>query len=1218
MFKNFYNLILFNQIRSLVDLAKFKIIQAQDTPELPNFLKPTTIDNQPDLNYSQPKSLMASVFKVTRKSFSYAVFFGVAACVASLFSPFLVNQFIHEVQQKEVGVGKLVFLAISLGGLGMLSGLLQQFSFLHSLRSFQVANTLLNIKIYKHALRMSQNARSKYQVGDIVNLMGSDAETAADISITVNELTAALLLIVGGMASMFYYFGHSSWVALICFLLLYPITYKVSLVFEKYGDQLMSFRDQRMTILTQVIQSIRVVKYFAWEQAVKKEVEKVRNQEITTQKKIARAEVLSGVGYLAVSTVVLFGLFFVHVQRGFDLDMPLLFTAVAIFALLEDPLGHIARLISRLISIQVSSKRICDYVASEVVESKKNVLASEYIITAENLSCSINGQSILRDVSFALKSEESLAIIGPVGAGKSTLFNLLLGEYAHEGKIIWNRGDHKIALVTQESYIVNASLQDNILFGEPLDKDRLERAIYFSALKQDLEYFAGGLQTEIGEKGVNLSGGQKQRVALARAYYSQADVIFLDDPLSAVDVQTEKILVERLFLNAWIDKTLIVTTHRLEALHAFSKVLFLQNGQVEAYGALSELKKSSPAFNQFISHLKTEHGAEFSTSVAVASANGEKSVLRITEDEERSQGAVESQVYIEYIKALGGQKYMKLGIFTLFAGAILYNCLPLLQKWWLTLDYKKMDIELLNFILVFGVIGLLSLVISASNELYWVYRGLMAGKAFHERLLHSILNAKVRFFDSTPVGRILQRFSRDIESVDRHLQWSFNSAVHSFIYFVVSLFLIVVVLPVVILFLAPILIVYYSMQMKYRRAAREMKRLDSIARSPRYAHFKETLLGLPILRAYQNQNWFMKEFFEKLTFSQQMYYSHYMLNRWFSVRIPILGSTLSIATLVVVALMTYYGGMSAGLAGLVTVYSLNLWKSLNWCVRIFSDIESRMNSIERLKYYSDLPSEDYDQSWIPARSKVSIKAGLTLEFKNIQARYDKTLPLILKGITFRAEAGAKLGLIGRTGSGKSTVLQCLYRLVDIEQGEIKIDGQNINDLSLQSLRRMMAMVPQDPALFLGTVRSNIDRYNEYSDAEIFASLKRVQLDAFVLSLKDGLNEPVVENGNNFSQGQKQLLCLARALLIKAPIVVMDEATASVDLQTDSIIQRVLKEDLKGVTRITIAHRLETIMDSDLIVKIDNGMSEVILPQRVSTDESHAAGPRYVLKSNLFD
>lgn len=1214
MFKRLFDKILFREVTPMISLAKTKILSAEDTPPLPDFLKVETLESQYALKFVSAKTLMLSVLRATRRYFLLAMILALSSTVISLLAPYLVNQFISEMSQAQIPVKKLILIAVSLGALGMIAGILQQFSFLQSLRAFQMTDILLNVRLYKKALQLTQEARSQYQVGDIVNLMGSDSETISDVGITLNELLSAFLLIMGSTLMMFYYFGHSAWVAIGLFALVYPLTQKVSRLFDRYGDLLMSLRDKRMTILSQVIHSIRVVKYFVWEKAITKEVNAVRDQEIETQKKNAKAEVLSGMAYMSLSTLVLFTLFFVHSLRGLELSTALVFTGVTLFALMEEPLAHISRLISRWISILVSAKRVCDFIQADEVEVIKPYppINSGTVLSVHNLSCELKKHQILKNVHFALKPGQSLAIVGPLGAGKSVLLNVLLNEFRYEGEVLWSSSSLKKAFVSQESYIVNATLQENILFGETLNPQRLQEAIGYAALDKDIESFAGGLQTEIGEKGVNLSGGQKQRVALARAYYCNADVILLDDPLSAVDIHTEKVLIERLFKQAWKEKTIIIATHRLESLSEFDQVLFLQNGQVEAYGSYEALKVSSSSFRQFISY-ESLH-TTLSTSAHEQKITESSPVLssqRITEDEERAQGAVESRVYFDYLKALGGTRHTKWGIFALLLGAILFNALPMLQKWWLTNDHVQRGLTALQFVAIFGGLGLLTIIISTANDMFWLYRGLMAGKIFHDRLLNGILHAKIRFFDSTPVGRILQRFSRDIESVDRHLQWSFNSAVHTFIHFVVSLILIVSVVPLVVFFLLPILLVYYFMQLQYRRAAREMKRLDSVARSPRYAHFKETILGLPLIRAYGNQSWFFQEFLNKLIFSQRMYFSHYMLNRWFSVRIPLLGSALSIFTLLMIVVATTTGTLSAGLAGLVTVYSLNLWKSLNWFVRIFSDIESRMNSIERLKYYSEVPREDFDPVWqLESEARLTARKGLSLEFKKVQARYDQSLPLILKDISFYAEAGMKIGLVGRTGSGKSTVLQCLYRLTEIESGEIYIGGKRIQEIPLQELRRSMAMVPQDPALFLGTIRSNIDRYDEYSDEEIFAALKRVQLDVFIRSLKNQLSEAVVENGNNLSQGQKQLLCLARALLIKAQIVVMDEATASVDMQTDAIIQQVLKEDLRGVTRITIAHRLETIMDSDLIIKIDDGVSKVIMGHGVSAMNSNAAGPRY--------
>ncbi|MBC7372341.1 MAG: ATP-binding cassette domain-containing protein, partial [Bdellovibrionaceae bacterium] len=739
---------------------------------------------------------------------------------------------------------------------------------------------------------------------------------------------------------------------------------------------------------------------------------------------------------------------------------------------------------------------------------------------------------------------------------------------------------------------------ENLQFGHDVTKEDVRKSLHNSCLARDIRQWKGGLRTEIGEKGVNLSGGQKQRVALARAFLSKPQVVLLDDPLSAVDADTEDQLCERLLFGAWKDITRVVVTHRLEHLSKFDRVVYIENGVVLGQGSFEQIKILCKEFAAFYSEHGKAQGKDSSNiseqSVVAHEVNmstaEEDAHLRVTEDEEKEVGAVKKSVYWDYISSLGGDGSWRIAILALLAtGSALVALLPLSQKAWLSY-YSNHQSERVAIIAVgiYGLIGLLVLAGNLTNQLFWLNRGIRSAQSMHNRMLRSVLHAPIRFFDSTPVGRILQRFSRDIESVDVYLQWSFSAAVNCALQVIVSVVLILGLMPIMFLAIGPLMILYYKIQRDYRKPAREAKRFDSIGRSPRYAHFKESLQGLVVIRGFDKTDWFMKNFYDKLAHSQRMFYSHYMLNRWFSSRIPLIGGVISTLTTVGVALSAYYGAMDAGTAGLVTLYSLSFWGFLNWGIRIFADIESRMTSVERLKFFASIPSERstlttsvdiLPQGW-PTQGKI--------EVENLEVRYASHLPLVLKGISFSVAPGSRVGIVGRTGSGKSTFFQSLFRFIEAERGMIRVDGIDIASVPLETLRENLAIIPQDPTLFIGTIRNNLDRYGNHSDEEILAALKHASMWNFVNTLKSGLDSPITESGLNLSQGQRQLLCLARALLNRAKVIVMDEATASVDVQTDALLQRVIREAFSGVTMLIIAHRLGTIADCDQIVEIADG------------------------------
>lgn len=1192
--------ILFSKAQRLIQIGRQRIIQPVDSLELPIHLDPEHIPWEENaVDWTSRNSLLKTLFKVSWPTTRIAISLQVLCSLFSFSTPFLVHAFITRLQTgtfTATDLTELVILALGFGVCGAGNGLILQHYFYRTLNFNQITNNLVNKKIFQHALKLSALAKNKFQVGDIVNFMSSDSDAIADSAITVIDLSNAVLLLAGCTITLFYFIGWSALIAVVVMAALVPLTQKLSKKFLVLENQMMSFRDQRMTLMTQVMNAIRVVKYFVWEKSILAEVNEVRGQEVQARYQLAKAEILWGLIYTSISSIVLFVALLTHVLRGFTIDLALIFTCISIFSIMEDHFGGLSKFISRLINILVSSARITEFLKSDQVPSfTNNESDQKAFLEFKNLSFGYVEQNpVLKNLNFSLEQGQSLAVVGPVGSGKSTLLSLLLKELKATSGAVTFKFTTSQAFVSQDAYIINTTLRQNILFGAAeVTAEKIQNALHVSALEYDISSLSAGLETEIGEKGVNLSGGQKQRVCLARAVISDAEFILLDDPLSAVDPMTEEILCHRLLFGLWRQKTRVVVTHRLESLSRFDQILFLQNG-INYFGTFTELSKNCIPFKKFlqthIDNKNLENSGTLQTSVSAASVlTGPieaTSTTRITEDEDRALGAVHRSVYFDYIKALvGNGKCQKLILWGLFVGAVAVVAAPVLQKLWLSQATHFGDIAPLKIILIYGALGILTMLVTFLSNSFWALRGIKAGQLFHDRMLRSVLFTRMRFFDSTPIGRILQRFSRDIESVDIHLQWSFDHTIHSLFHITVSFLLIVLILPLVIVFLIPVLFIYYQIQNDYRRVAREAKRLDSVARSPRFAHFKETLQGLYVIRAFRQTAWAESQFFQKMRYSQQMFYTHYMVNRWFSVRIPLIGAAISSLTCLVIVFSSHHGYLSAGTAGLVTIYALDFWRHLNWGVRIFSELESRMTSVERLQFYTHLQHEEKTNSELPA---VLWPQSGQLEFRNVNVRYAAHLPLVLKNVSFIIPSGARAGLIGRTGSGKSTIFQTVYRFVDIDDGDILLDHHSIQKLPLEVLRKNLAVIPQDPNLFMGTLRRNIDRYEEASDEAIWHVLNKVSLESFVRHLPNQLHFKVAENGANLSQGQRQLICLARALLMKVKIIFLDEATASVDVDTDALVQKVIRDSLEGITLVTIAHRLSTLDGYDMILELQNG------------------------------
>jgi ABC-type multidrug transport system fused ATPase/permease subunit len=581
--------------------------------------------------------------------------------------------------------------------------------------------------------------------------------------------------------------------------------------------------------------------------------------------------------------------------------------------------------------------------------------------------------------------------------------------------------------------------------------------------------------------------------------------------------------------------------------------------------------------------------------------------------EDREMGAVGSQVYFQYLKAMAGAAGWRRVVMLvfLFGTSIAAAGIPILQNLWLSIWTNRQPGDsfftkwMYGFIQddahnlkIYAFFGAMVLVLFVVKNMVWALRSVAAGRTLHDKAFNAVLQARMRFFDSTPVGRVLNRFSQDVDAVERELPWAFNHMIGAFLSTLGSLTVLVIALPPVLLFFGPVFWLYYRLQRDFRASGREVKRLHSITRSPRFAHFKETLEGLTVIRGMHKQALFMDGYYKTLAVNARTFYATISLNRWFSIRVPLLGGIISSAVAIGLIYGVRFGMIHVGTAGMVLIYSLGLWESLNWCIRSFSEAESRMISVERLKAYGDIKPEPMTKSADDVIESGDWPRAGEIVFENVVARYVENLPDVLRGVSFTIPAGKKVGFIGRTGAGKSTIFQLLYRFIDVRSGRILIDGKDIAHIPLPDLRRNIAIIPQDPTLFMGTLRSNLDRFNRFTDQDLWHGLERVQMAAYFRGLEKGLETDVHENGHNFSQGQRQLLCLARALLVQAKIIVMDEVTASVDVSTDAVIQEAIRRECKDQTVLIIAHRLGTVADCDLVIELSHGQ---VAAQRAPRD-----------------
>lgn len=1288
MVKRFLSKILFSYVAPVISIGRSRPLTADDMPPLMDDIHPNDVaESFAGLPTERPYRFIWKSFLATGRSAMLALTADALRLPFAFAGPLLLQALLRSVE----GVGKssslttlnfdnplLVALLLAITVIG--DGVVIQHFYFNALRTYARITNGLNLRVYRHALRLTRSAQMTTQTGDIVNHLASDSEGVAEASFFVPEFIHSTASFIFSAVLLWNFLGTASLFALGTLLLMSPIARLTARRFEHTDSELWKHRDSRITLMSQILSGIRIIKYFVWEKSIVAEVDSIRSKEINASLKLVRNEALGTMIFLSTSTAVSLVGFGAFAWLGGSLTPSIVFPCLLLFMQLEGPVGMLPHFIKNLAHARVAAERLHKYFSLGLYDEKTVIKESEpdkpLSISIENLTVEfpavkVNDEvatdeisnttqhtsiqskegEVLRAIdslSLEIAAGQSVAIIGSVGAGKSTLLMTLLGEVTHTqgGAIRFNNSDSllpRVAYVAQEPYIMNATIEQNVYFGTNVDSSgrilpSIKDVLANTALEQDIREMPAGLNTEIGERGVNLSGGQKMRVALARAVMHQPGVVLLDDPLAAVDIHTEEHLVEQLLFGQWKSITRVVATHRLAHLRRFDRIIMLDKGTVVCDGTYDECVNASDKFRSFIAeHVNAHNDKEESTERTKTNANnsnvndlksnnGEHHLSanqsdsiqhsgKLMDDEDRAIGSIKFDLFLTYLRALAGGfanettkrgKYQR-GWFVYLSLAVtcaIVVVLPMTQSMWIgwwsnsvksgVFPYQWMENSMLA-VMVYGALGVLVLLANYVERLVWMTRATLAGRDIHNRTLRAVLLTRLRFFDTTPMGRILNRFARDMEGVDDQLAWNFESAVRSFALMIGTLVLILFTAPVVILFALPSLFVFYRIQHDYRKSAREAKRLESISRSPRYAHFKETITGLTTIRAYRKEEYFTNTFTTKLSEYQRMYMGSILLNRWFSSRVPVVSGVIALATAFSVVIMIRSGSMSEGIAGVVITYAMTFWGNLNWCVRSFSEVESRMTSFERLMSYGNLESEPQvlpataeQGNMVNSHIHTQPRNG-SVEFQNVFARYADGLPYVLRGVNFAIEGGARVGIVGRTGSGKTTLFQTLFRFIDIERGSILLDGIDIASIPLDELRSSIAVIPQDPTLFVGTVRSNLDRFSLSADEELWTALRRVKMDSVIESI-GGLSAPVAENGYNFSQGQRQLLCLTRAILSSAKVIVMDEATASVDMQTDALIQETIRSEFSGVTILIIAHRLNSIADADYILEMDRGVA----------------------------
>jgi len=1106
-------------------------------------------------------------------------------------------------------------------------------------------------------------------------------------------------------------------------VLLIPTQFLVAIKIRKYRDKTASCTDDRVRVTSEAVHGILATKMSRWEGVLAAVVQGYRRNERKWIQRFAAIKACNmalSASVTALSALLLFGVVYV---QGEELTLPKVFYALALLALPRLYFDFFFLGVSAVSEMMVCVRRIGAFLALEEPPPPWHALKEHQPDDDDEVDISIEKcdfywnkvlkeeeQPTLKDITFKAHIGQLVAVVGSVGAGKSSLLAACLGEMIPSSVDAIKIRGPRVAYTSQSPWIISGTVQDNILFGLPYDKDRYNRVVEGAALSSDLATLQAGDQTELGERGINLSGGQKARVELARAAYSDAAVWLLDDPLSAVDPAVGKHIFEHLLLstknsttttttnnNNNKSATKVLVTHQKQYLPQCDVIYVLREGRMSHRGTYDELaalgiqevmmtdsnggdnnkvingnltptisavfdtiddddeeedeeekdgtahqqgeeasmmdgttapplgksmktknklnKLTSRYLRRFVSgqlnhHISTEfdinngdgdgdgEGEEEGNTMATTTTNNNKAMKaklkagksgKLIVMEDRATGSVSWSIYYKYW-SLMGMLYVIIMCTALLGGhgVLIYS------EYWLAQWASSDDQQDGKWLWVYGVLAAIVVSMALLRSLLFFWRSLRASSILHNSMLSHVLGSPLSFFHTNPTGRILNRFTRDQGIGDEVLPQVTWDAVQSVTAVSGALLLLAIVIPVILPIFVPLLIVFVIIRRRYLYSSREIKRYEATTRSPVYASFSAILKGLPSIRAYGVHAVFKDQFLKDLNDNSSWWYCVISSARWIGFRLDtIVAILLTAAPLLIMALRDE---VSAKLAGLALTQSLGLAGLLQWAVRQTAEVENNMTSIERMFEYGGLDQEEdvlVGERKTSTRTTTATATATTvqdssIEYNQVTAVYRPGLPAVLKSITFTIRSGSRVGIAGRTGGGKSSLLLTLLRLIPVTQGTIQLGGVNIISLPLDVLRTLIFIIPQVPTLFSGSLRSNLDPYDKHDDAALWEVLHKVKLAEKITKI-GGLGAHISDAGDNLSSGQRQLLVLARSLLQDSTrILAMDEATSNIDKNTDQAIQGVIRETIGTKTLLVIAHRIDTILDSDTIMVLNKG------------------------------
>ncbi|XP_043334224.1 ATP-binding cassette sub-family C member 4-like [Cervus canadensis] len=1072
--------------------------------------------------------------------------------------------------------------------------------------------------IYRKALRLGSSATGKTTTGQIVNLLSNDVNRFDQVMMFLHYLWVGPLQAIAVTALLWMEIGMSCLAGMVVLIILLLLQSCFGNLFSSLRSKTAAITDDRIRTISEVITGIKTIKVNAWEKSFIDIIPRLRWEEIS---KILRSSYLRGINlasFFTVSKIMIFVTFITNELLDNLITASQVFVVVTLFeALRFSSTLYFPMAIEKVSETVISIRRIKNFLLLDEISQLTSQLPSdgETIVDVKDCTASwekASGTPTLQGLSFTVRPGELLAVVGPVGSGKSSLLSAVLGELPlSQGKVSMQG---RIAYVSQQPWVFPGTVRSNILFGKKYEKERYEEVIRACALEEDLQLLQDGDLTVTGDGGTPLSAGQKARVSLARAMYQDADIYLLDDPLSAVDTVVSRHLFEQCIRQALQEKITIFVTHQLQYLEDASQILILKDGKMVERGTYSEFLKSGVDVFSI-----SEKGNEQSGSSPVPgtpTVNSESLVQSLqsprpslkdaapedqdTENiqvtlplEDHLEGKVGFKTYENYFTAGADWPVIIFLILVNIAAQVAYA----LQDWWLAYwanvqndlyfgRYVKEHedvVFVLNWYLgVYSGLTVSTVLFGITRSLLIFYILVNSSQTLHNKMLEAILRAPVLFFNINPIGRILNRFFKDIGHMDDLLPLIFQDFIQTFLLVIGVVVVMVAAIPWTAIPVIPLGIIFFVLRWYFLETSRDVKRLECTTRSPVFSHLASSLWGLWTIRAYKAEQKFQKLFDAHQDLHSEAWFLLLTTSRWLTVYLDVICAIF--VTVVAFGALILVESLDAGHVGLVLSLTITLTSMFQWCVRQSVEVENMMISVERVIEYTDLEKEaPWELEYRPPPSWP--KKGL-ISFNYVNFRHKSDGRLVLKNMYPDFHPREKYGIVGRTGAGKSSLIAALFRLSEPE-GDIFIDGILTTSIGLHDLRKKMSVALQEPVLFTGTMRKNLDPFNEHTDNELWNALEEVQLKESIKGLPAKMNTELAESGLNLSVGQKQLVCLARTILRKNQILLIDKATSYVDPRTDELIQKKIRERFAQCTVLNIAHRLSTIIDYDWIMVFDS-------------------------------